>query len=77
MSDSAPTSVRREFRPYDHGAVQRLLRETALDFGPPGGTRRWSFATAQIYSEESNAWILDFHFRDAHDAVIWALKYQR
>ena len=77
MSDPVPTSVRREFRPYDHGAVQMLLKNTALDFGPPGGTRRWSFATAQIYDSDKNAWILDFHFRDAHDALIWALKYQR
>lgn len=73
--DTCPTAVRREFRPYDHGAVKKLLREAALDFGPPGGTRRWSFATAQIYDSDNNAWVLDFSFRDPHDATLFALKY--
>ena len=78
MSDSThpfqQPPVRVVFRPYDHGAVQSLLRAVRQEFGRPG--QRYQFLSPAD-SHEANAWSLDFHFRDPADALIFALKYQR
>lgn len=77
MSDPSQsiTTVRYEFRPYDYGAVRQLLDSVALDFGAPSGTRRWHFVTAQTPDTQTNAWIIDFCFRDPRDAIMFGLKY--
>jgi len=77
-----PTRVRYEFVPYSHDQVRDLLRCVRDEFGRPGLSRRWYFASANLDEEPSsrgwiNAWCLDFYFQDANDAMIFALKYQR
>ena len=71
------SSIRVNFRPYNHEEVQVLLKKAVKDFGPFGSNRRWWFETAETPFSETNVWIVDFHFREANDAMIFGLKYQR
>ena len=79
MSDSTQPSsiVRYEFVPYSYGEVKKLLENVRQDFGNPGHARRWFFETAQTPDTTSNAWIIDFHFRDPYDATLFGIKYLR
>jgi len=79
MSELAPFShrVRYEFAPYTYEKARDLLREVALDFGPPGRTRRWRFESVIAQNIVNNDFVLDFFFQDPHDAVIFGLKYLR
>ena len=79
MSDSTlpTTPVRVAFRPYSYEEVQDLLKRAVQDFGTFGIDRRWWFETAQTPDSETNVWIVDFHFVDTNDALMFSLKYQR
>jgi hypothetical protein len=79
MSELAPFLhvVRYESTPYNYGEVQDLLKRATREFGLPGEQRRWYFETVQAPIDGQNHWIMDFRFRDAQDAVIFGLKYQR
>ena len=66
--------VRVVFRPSDHDAVQALLKQVSMEFGRPGPRYRY---ISPADTHEANAWILDFHFINPHDAMIFGLKYQR
>lgn len=70
------TSVRIHFRPYDRYAVQKLLANVHKEFKQSEKRERWSWSVADLEAE-NNAWIIDFHWRDPTDAMIFALKYQR
>jgi hypothetical protein len=75
--------IRVVFRPYDHDAVQALLKQVSMEFGRPGPRYRYispadTFPELnEIMAHEANAWTLDFHFANPHDAIIFGLKYQR
>lgn len=69
--------IRVVFRPYDHDDVQALLRQVVSDFGRPGSCWRYRSPDPLEAADEPNAWYLDFHFANPHDAMIFGLKYQR
>ena len=67
--------VRVVFAPYDHDQVQEVLVEVVREFGRPGA--RWKYRSPDIGTIEDNVWVVDFHFANPHDAIIFGLKYQR
>ena len=67
--------VRVVFAPYDHDQVQEVLVEVVGEFGRPGA--RWKYRSPDIGTVEDNVWVVDFHFANPHDAIIFGLKYQR
>ena len=79
MSDSTQTfsKVRIKFDPYSHSQVQKLLSQVVRDFGHD--KTRWYYRSVDPVAEsiENNVWILDFCFRDPHDAMMFGLKYSR
>ena len=79
MSDPTPTysRVRLTFLPYNHDEVQTLLKKVTVEFGR-ANQGRWYYQSPQdLQDTEHNAWVLDFVFRDPHDALIFGLKYQK
>jgi len=67
-------SVRITFDPYNHDQVQEFLIQVYKDFGRDKG--RWYYRSPDIGTIENNVWVLEFFFRDPHDATIFGLKYQ-
>lgn len=70
-----PHCVRVRFDPYNHDQVQDFLVKIRREFPKWEDKKRWSYLVPD--ENEPNVWILDFHFRDIEDAVIFGLKYSR
>jgi uncharacterized protein YchJ len=77
MSDSTPdyATVRVKFNPYSHQEVQKFLRQVHTSFGKD--KNRWYYVSPPVDSVEENVWVLDFTFKDPHDAIMFSLKYAR
>jgi hypothetical protein len=77
MSDPALPfpSVRITFDPYNHDQVQEFLIQVYKDFGRDKG--RWYYRSPDIGTIENNVWVLEFFFRDPHDATMFGLKYSK
>lgn len=77
MSDSTQPFpvVRIVFDPYSHDEVQVLLKNVYREFGHDKS--RWYFRSPDIDRTLTNAWTMDFCFRDPHDALMFSLKYSR
>lgn len=67
--------VRIEFNPYSHHEVQKLLSCVYKDFGR--NKDRWYYVSADLDDVDKNVWVLDFKFRNPHDATLFGLKYMR
>lgn len=67
--------MRITFRPYDQAEVSRFLKLVYQDFGRD--KTRWYYRSPDIETiiDEPNIWILEFLFRDPHDATMFGLKY--
>jgi hypothetical protein len=77
MSDSTPdySTVRIKFNPYSYQEVQQFLRQIYASFGKD--KNRWYYVSPPVDSVEENVWVLDFTFKDPHDAIMFSLKYAR
>ena len=72
-------TVRVEVYPYDHDQVQDFLVRIRREFPKWADRDRWSWTPigAEDTMAIENVWIMDFHFRDIEDAIIFGLKYSR
>ena len=70
-----PHHVRVTFDPYDHDVVQDFWSKIREEFPNKNDVYRWSYFSPS--SPKPNVWLLDFHFRDIEDAIIFGLKYSR
>ena len=70
-----PHYVRVTFDPYDHDVVQNFWSKIRKEFSTKNDIYRWSYFCPN--SHKPNVWLLDFHFRDIEDAIIFGLKYSR
>jgi hypothetical protein len=68
-------TVRVRFDPYSHNEAQHIIRNARRDFPKWTDKDRWNYTVSDI--DEPNVWVLDFHFRDIEDAIIFGLKYSR
>jgi hypothetical protein len=77
MSDPTLTYpyVRIVFDPYNHDQVQDLLAKAYKEFG--FNKDRWYYKSAVIDTLDINCWVLDFVFKDPHDATMFGLKYSK
>jgi hypothetical protein len=80
MSNSTQpySTVRITFDPYNHDQVQEFLKQVVKDFGQD--KTRWYYKSIVLDDNTDdilNVWVLDFNFRDPHDATMFGLKYLR
>jgi len=66
------TVVTRSWEEYDPAAWMYLIQSITKEFGKTGP--RWQWIMNGELSV-GNAWSVDFHFADPHDAVMFQLKY--
>lgn len=69
---SPATVVTRAWDEYDPAAWMYLVQQITKDFGKTGS--RWQWIMNNELSV-GNAWSVDFHFADPHDATMFQLKY--
>lgn len=69
-----PHRVRVRFDPHLH-LMQDFLVKIRREFPKWEDKKRWSYLVPE--DTEPNVWLLDFHFRDIEDAIIFGLKYSR
>lgn len=68
------TTVTYTFDPYNHSAVQKLIRNVTTEFG--NDKSRWYWRPQNVLDFESpNVWPVNFYFRDSIDATLFSLKF--